>query len=125
MWLAAKPVVVIRRGAIRIRQQWRMLYAWSNFCAPAPAASAKRFATNWPSVFWARITLTARLLTHVHPVACRVVRRADLLPRWHADLWISRSARIRPARAGFLRAIAGSGVFDRHTALSRWRALIH
>jgi len=26
---------------------------------------------------------------------------------------------------GFLRAIAGSGVFDRHTALSRWRALIH
>src|SRR5215468_12406502 len=77
------PVVVIQRGAIRIRQQWRTPYAWSNFCGPAPAASAKRFVTNWPSAFSVRITFTARLLTHAHPIACRVVRRADLLPRWH------------------------------------------
>src|SRR5437773_5077176 len=119
MWLAGRLVAVIRRGAIRIRQQWRTLYAWSNFCAPAPAASAKPFATNWRSVFSVRITFTERLSTHGHPTACRAGRRADRLPRLRAVRWILPWERIPAALPAFRRAIAESGASDLRTAVCR------
>src|SRR5919198_406544 len=77
-------VAVILRGGIRIPQQSRTRYVWSNFYARAPAALAKRFATNWPSAFSVRITFTERLSTHRRPIAFQAGRRADLLLRWHA-----------------------------------------
>src|SRR5437773_162950 len=102
-----------------------MLYAWSNSYKPEPAASAKRFATNWLSVFLVKITFTARLSTHRPPTAYPVGRRVDRLLRWPAVWWILRSERIPAALHAFLRATAEFWGSGHRTGLYPWLASIH